>query len=209
MKPFKRIKWLGMALLCLLAAAVVGYFCRVSLLRGAAHAWIVNQPLAPADVIVVLGGGLDTRPFEAARLYHLGLAPKILLMNPRPAPSAELGLVPTEADLSRSILLKKGVPAGAIVVPGTYVLNSFDESLVLRDWARTNRIKRAIIATDIFHTRRVRWLYDKELRHTGLQIEVDAVPVHEYSVDDWWLHEQGIIAFQNELLKYGYYRLKY
>jgi len=150
MKPFKRIKWLAIALLCLLAAGAVAYFCRVSLLRGAAHAWIVNQPLAHADVIVVLGGGPDTRPFEAARLFHQGLAPKILLMNPRPAHAAQLGLEPTEAELSRGILLKKGVPASAIVVPSEYVTNSFDESVVLRNWARANQIKRAIITTDVF-----------------------------------------------------------
>ena len=26
---------------------------------------------------------------------------------------------------------------------------------------------------------------------------------------DWWQHEEGVIAFQNEVIKYLYYRFKY
>jgi uncharacterized SAM-binding protein YcdF (DUF218 family) len=158
---------------------------------------------------VVLGGGPDTRPFEAARLFHLGLAPKILLMNPRPSPSAELGLVPTEARLSRDIILRQGVPADAIFTAADTVTSSYDESLSFRNWAGTNAIKEAIIPTDVFHTRRVRWLYHKELAGSDIAVQIEAVPVHEYSVNDWWQHEQGVIAFQNEVLKYVYYRIKY
>src|ERR1017187_3127237 len=68
-------------------------FCFASLpplLPGLANAWIVNEPLAKADAIVVLGGGLEIRPFEAARLYQEGLAPKILLMDVKPSPTTKL-----------------------------------------------------------------------------------------------------------------------
>ena len=188
---------------------LAGYVLRAPLLTGMARAWIVNEPLSRADVLVVLGGGPDTRPFEAARLFHLGLAPRILLMNPRPSPSTQLGLIPTEAEISRSILLKKGVPPSDIFITTDLVTNSYDESVAFRNWARTNGVTRAIIPTDIFHTRRVRWLYGKELKGTGIRLEIEAVPVHEYSVSNWWQREQGVIAFQNEVLKYTYYRLKY
>ena len=66
-----------------------------------------------------------------------------------------------------------------------------------------------LIPTDIFHTRRVRWLFRKQLRHTGVQVLVEAVPVREYQQQDWWRHEQGLVAFQNEVLKSLYYHLKY
>jgi len=70
-------------------------------------------------------------------------------------------------------------------------------------------VRRVITPKDVFHTRRVRWLYRKELRSTGITTEIEAVPVHEYEVKDWRQHEQGVIAFQNEVLKYAYYRIKY
>jgi uncharacterized SAM-binding protein YcdF (DUF218 family) len=205
----KWLKRLVITLVFLSAMVVIGFLCRAPLLRAAATAWIVNERLTKADVIVVLGGGPDTRPFEAARLFQLGMAPKVLLMNPRPSPATELGLTPSEADLARGVLLKKGVPPGDIFVTADIVTNSYDESIAVRHWAGTNGVKSIIIPTDIFHTRRVRWLYGKELKGTGIQVEIEAVPVHQYSATDWWRHEDGIIAFQNEVLKYAYYRLKY
>lgn len=205
-KWIKRLVTAVLLLGVLLAAAYAG---RASLLRGLARAWVVNEPLARADVIVVLGGGPDTRPFEAARLFHLGLAPKILLMNPRPTTANEMGLLPTEADLGSNILIRQKVPAASIFVAPDVVTNSHDEAVSVRNWARMNGAQQVIIATDVFHTRRVRWLYGEEFRGTGIHAQVEALPVHEYSVDDWWQHEQGVIAFQNEVLKYAYYRVKY
>ena len=58
-----------------LTLCAVGWSFRGQLLRGLANAWIVHDPLSRADAIVVLGGGMQTRPFEAARLYREGYAP--------------------------------------------------------------------------------------------------------------------------------------
>jgi uncharacterized SAM-binding protein YcdF (DUF218 family) len=206
MKFFKRLA-IALAVLCVLLGVLC--FFRAPLLRGAAHAWIVNQPLSKADAIVVLGGGVDTRPFEAARLYQMGWAPRILLMNPRPSPATQLGLVSSEAELSRNILLKKGVPATAIVVPSEVVTNSYDEALLLRKWSKSTRETKFIIVTDMFHTRRVDWLYHKELSETAIQVEFDAAPALAYTSETWFQNEQGVISFETEVVKYAFYRLKY
>ena len=203
---FKRLTLLFFVLGILLLAA---FLFREPLLRRAADAWIVNERLTKADVIVVLGGGLETRPFEAARLYHLGLAPKILLMNPRLTPTQGMGLIPAEAEIARQVLLKQEVKEADIAVAPDLVNSTYEESIAVRNWAKTNHIKRLIIATDVFHTRRVRWLFGKELGAAGIQVEIAAVPVREYTMADWWQHELGVVAFQNEILKYAYYRLKY
>jgi len=206
MRFLKRLL-VALVVLCLLAAA--GYVFRAPLLRSAANAWVVNDQLTSADVIVVLGGGMETRPFEAARLYHLGLAPKILLTAPKPAPAEQLGVTPTEAEITRRILAKKSVPDSAIVVAPGFVNNTFEESIAVRVWAMTNHIRRVIITTDVFHTRRARWVFCQELAPTGIQVEMAAVPVREYSLTNWWQHNLGVVAFQNEILKYAYYRFKY
>src|ERR1035441_3007007 len=59
--------------------AVFCFVFRSPILRSAANAWIVNDPLQHADAIVLLGGGLETRPFAAARLYSGGHPPRPLL----------------------------------------------------------------------------------------------------------------------------------
>jgi len=203
------LKGIAAAFLIFCLLCVAAFVFREPLLRGVARVWIVNEHLSQADAIVVLGGGPETRPFEAARLYHLGLAPKIFVMRPRVQYSARWGLMPAEADLSRNVLLHEKVPAAAIYVSSETVTNSYDESVVLRRWAGENGVKRVIIPTDIFHTRRVRWLYQKQCDNYGIHTEVEAVPVREYTATDWWKHEEGIIALQNEILKYAYYRIKY
>ena len=48
-----------------------------------------------------------------------------------------------------------------------------------------------------------------ELKPLGIQVDIDAVPVREYTLTGWWTNDLGVVAFQNELLKYGYYRVKY
>jgi uncharacterized SAM-binding protein YcdF (DUF218 family) len=206
---FKLLKHLVTGLLILGVLAVAGYVFHAPLLRGAARAWVVHDSLSRSDAIVVLGGGMETRPFEAARLYHLGLDPKILLTATKPMLAEQLGVKPPETEIARRILVKKEVPDAAIVVAPGFVNSTYDEAMVVRDWAKTNHIKQLIIATDVFHTRRAVWLFGKELKPLGIQVQMDAVPVREYTLAGWWTNDLGVVAFQNELLKYAYYRVKY
>jgi len=178
-------------------------------LRGAAQAWIINDPLTRADAIVVLGGGLDTRPFEAARLYHEGFAPKILLMDVKPSPTTKLGILPAENDLTRQVLLRRDVTNSDCLTIGHAVASTYDESRAVRAWLEQTGAKKLIIPTDLFHTRRVRWLFRKQLKGTGATFVIRAVPLTECDASNWWRHEQGLIAFETEVIKYAYYRIKY
>lgn len=87
MKRPKRFKWLLFVLLTFYGLFIVAYVCRASLLLGLANEWIVNEPLSRADVMVVSGGGPDTRPFEAARFFQRQAVVPGLILN-RADPSA-------------------------------------------------------------------------------------------------------------------------
>jgi len=186
-----------------------GYVFRAPLLTGLADAWVVNDPVTKADAIVVLGGGVENRPFAAAKLYHEGVAPMILYTDVRPGPAEEMGIVSPEAQLTRRILLSNNVPETAMTMIGTNVASTYDEAMAVRAWVDKTGAKSIIIPTDPFHTRRAFWIFNQELR--GLKTEVCVVPVNpvRYRTRDWWRHEEGVIAFQNEVIKYIYYRLVY
>jgi uncharacterized SAM-binding protein YcdF (DUF218 family) len=94
-------------------------------------------------------------------------------------------------------------------VIGDGVNNTHDESLAVRHWTEEHKPKRIIIPTDLFHTRRVKWLFRKTLREAGVEVLVDAVPQKDYTAANWWQNEKGLIAFQTEVLKFAYYWLKY
>jgi hypothetical protein len=42
-----------------------------------------------------------------------------------------------------------------------------------------------------------------------IEVQVPALSDPEYSQSDWWKNEKAIVEFQNEIIKYVYYRIKY
>lgn len=56
---------------------------------------------------------------------------------------------------------------------------------------------------DIFGAWRIRWMFDRVFSGQNVR------PAGNYSRINWWHDNPGIVAFQNEILKYVYYRLKY
>src|SRR6266581_2025632 len=70
-----------------------------------------TRRLLAIAAVLVLGGGLATRPFEAAELWQRGLADKILISQPSEEREVSIGAMPSHSELNREILLKLGVPA--------------------------------------------------------------------------------------------------
>jgi DUF218 domain len=170
----------------------------------------VSDPITPADAVVVLGGGIDDRPFVAADLYAKGLVKKVLLSKMRDPPSVKVGALRSDTEQNREVLLRLGVPDSAIETFGNVNKNTREEALALKDWTDRNVASALIIPTGIFETRRVRWTFRREFAGTGVRIEVLSVdPPGLYTRADWWKVADGLISFQNEVLKYLYYRLKY
>jgi uncharacterized SAM-binding protein YcdF (DUF218 family) len=197
-----------------LVAAALGigclilFFNRAAVLRTAADLWVVSDVPRAADAVVVLGGGLETRPVAAAAYYHRGLVNKVLIADAG-LPLKLTGLIPSHAEVNRTVLIKLGVPDSAIGIFGKDLANTREEAMALRAWALRTHAGALIVPTEIFATRRVRWIMHHALEGTGTRVDVPQLDQREYAVHDWWRSERGIVDFQNEVLKYAYYRLKY
>jgi len=190
---------------------IVGFswLARSAILRECAVLWMISDPLEPADAIAVLGGGVDLRPFAAAELYKQGIAKQILVANVRRSPIENLAIIPPHSELNRDVLLKLGVPDYAIIGFGSSVSSTFDEARALAVWAKDTGAHTIIVPTELFPSRRERWILNYELAPVGAHVIIHAHKPLEYDVNDWWRHEEGVIDFQNEAIKYVYYRLKY
>lgn len=196
---------LVLAILC-----AVAWVERAALLRGTADLWIVSDSITPADAVVVLGGGIDVRPFVAAELYAKGLVKKVLLSKVDEGRSVEIGALVGHTEANRRVLLRLGVPESAIETFGNANRNTWEEAVALKDWTDRNAASVLIIPTEIFSARRVSWMFGHEFAGTGVRIEVPSFdPPRLYTRAEWWKTEDGVLAFQNEVLKYLYYRLKY
>jgi uncharacterized SAM-binding protein YcdF (DUF218 family) len=192
----------------IVALGAGGWFDRGPLLQSVADHWVVSDPVAPADAVAVFGGGIEDRPVAAAEYYRQGLVKKVLLSNARTGPAENIGAMPSEVVATRDILLKLGVPNGAIETFGSDLANTHEEALALRAWSQRTGARSIIVPTEIFSARRVRWMlyrvFDKDVL-----IRVPAVDPPKYRCDDWWQHEEGVVSFQNEIIKYLFYRIRY
>jgi uncharacterized SAM-binding protein YcdF (DUF218 family) len=183
------------------------YILRSPILRSAANAWLVNDPPAKADAIVLLGGGMQFRPYEVARLYRQGLAPRVLIMNSELTATDREELTIPWQEMAQRVLVRNGVPASAIELAGKKLTSTYEEACTVRDWCRGSHAQVLLIPTGPFNTRRARWLFRKVLRQSGVQVRVLAIPSEHFS--DWWRHEDSLIDFNNELVKYALYLWKY
>src|SRR5690242_19731302 len=78
------------ALLFLVVLCAVVYLARHPILRFTAESWIVNEPAAHADAILVLGDDnfYGDRATEAAQLFRQGVAPVVVASGRRLRPGA-------------------------------------------------------------------------------------------------------------------------
>jgi uncharacterized SAM-binding protein YcdF (DUF218 family) len=165
-----------------------------TLLNFLGHVWAVSDRLEDADAAVVLGGGCEARPAAAAQLYNNGEVKQILLSS---------------ADLSCEALTKLGVPAAAIIEFGNRPSNTYEEAHAVALWAEQNHPRRVIVPTEIFSSRRVRWIMRHELGKVGVDARVKILKPESYGFDDWWNSPSGLADFGNEIIKYLYYRVRY
>jgi uncharacterized SAM-binding protein YcdF (DUF218 family) len=179
MQPLRAVLSLilaGIGLLLLLAA--VGNFL------------VVDDPVEPADAIVVLAAR-ESRAREAAALYHRGLAPTILLAQAR-----------GRRDEQARVLLTGGVPETAIARLTRLTGNTRDELEADFEYAQAQGFRRLILVTSPYHTRRVSLTWQRVARGR-LPASVHATPYEHFEPNFWWtsntqlrsgLHEVGGIA---------------
>ena len=205
----QRLKLIGITFGTLALLFGLAWWQRAPLLRGVAKLYIVSDSPTKADAIVILGGGVELRSIKAAELYHAEFANRILVMQPERTELNTLGLIVDQAELTVQLLKLKNVPDSAISLLETEVTSTREEADVLAVWAKTNNAHSLLVVTDIFHTRRARWILNRKLKEVGVEIRMMAVPQKKYSAENWWQAEAGVIDFQNEIVKFAVYRWRF
>lgn len=167
--------------------------------------WLVKEDrLEPTTAIVVLSGNTPARALEAAQLYYDGYAKEIWLTHPglRVDELKELGIrYPAEDDVNVRVLRRVGVPAKAIRVLDTPIVNT-DEELDVISAALQNRggRQKVIIVTNKTHTRRVRLLWDRYYSSRGGQLIVHAVSDDPFEPERWWQYSASINQVMHEVM---------
>jgi uncharacterized SAM-binding protein YcdF (DUF218 family) len=187
----------------LLASSLLLILLHRQVLAGIGGLLIVEDP-APArvDLIFLLNGGINTRPFRAAELYKQGLAPRIVIAQSERLPTELLRLTPNPTEVSIGVLDRLGVPASAIVVLpfGEGTTSTRDEARALRSYLEAPPARRLAVVTSDYHTRRTRAAVRREIRIPGVRVWMISAP-EAYTAQDWWRGEVGFLAYLEEFLK--------
>jgi uncharacterized SAM-binding protein YcdF (DUF218 family) len=177
----------------LAVALLLGWGERAALLHTTVQFWTISSDeLAPADAVAVLGGG-SARPYAAAELYRRGFARRILF----------------DLDEDRAILLALNVRARDVEEFGRGLISTYEESCALKDWAVRNEARRIIIPTEIFPSRRVKWIFDHQFGGTGVDVKISVLPIPRQPYDKTPLTADALDHFRTEIIKYGFYRTRY
>lgn len=181
--------------LALCAAAVVAF-------RGVGR-WLVREdPLAHADVIVVLSGTMPARAEEAAQIFRMGYAHDVWITRPD-SPASELAergvQYVGEEEYSRQVLIHGGVPPEAIRFLPDPIVDTEQEVDEITLRMRSEGLRSVIIVTSPQHTRRVKTLW-RRLAGQQLAAIVRAAPQDAFDADHWWRNTRDTFSVVREIM---------
>lgn len=194
--PKRRRPLIALALLVVLAIVAV------VLTRGAAH-WLVRpDPLAHADVLVVLSGGLPYRAEGAADVYQLGYTPLVWVSRPA-GPQEELAQIGVhyigEEEYNREAIVHRGVPESVVQILPEEIENTEQEIEEISRLMRRDGKRTVIIVTSPEHTRRVRALWNR-LAGNDLTLIVRGADEDPIDLDHWWRNTRDVFSVVREYL---------
>jgi uncharacterized SAM-binding protein YcdF (DUF218 family) len=182
---------------------------------AAARLLVVHASVSNADAIVVMSGSATfrERAQHAAKLFHEGRAPRIVLTNDhlKSSWSQEEQRNPYYYERSLDELRRAGVPDDSIAVIMVPIRSTYDEAVVLREYSESNHLRSLLIVTSDYHSRRVFWTFRRVFQGSGKLIGIDpAEPrIESPAAGTWWLHRLGWEMVPKEYGKILVYWLRY
>jgi uncharacterized SAM-binding protein YcdF (DUF218 family) len=177
-KEQRRRRWRRWAALAALAAGV--WLSRAYWLRGIGEFLVRAEAPQRADVVVVLAGdGNGLRLLRALELVRQGYAPLILITGPY----APYGY--NEAEMAIAWATRRGTPQEILVPVRMRARSTVAEVQNLNPELERRGVKKAIVVTSSFHTRRARAVLNR-FGLPGVQFLVIAAPDEDFDPKDWW-----------------------
>ena len=181
----------------------------------AARALIVQKDVPEADALVVLSGSADYvgRARGAAELLRDGRARKIIVTNDGQrggwSNEEERNLFFFEKTVRE--LVSAGVPAASVEVLPAVVHSTHDEAVLVRQHCVDDSLRRVLIVTSPYHSRRALWTFQRELGKSGIEAGVTFLPNSPPTPSPWlwWLTIRGWRMVAGEYVKAGYYKIKF
>ena len=180
------------AFLCLPELALLGFFGTGALLSAPA-----GEPRT-ADAVVVLGGdwaasGVTNRYARGRDLVLAGYSRRLILLYPGAAEIKDA---------------RAKVP-GVVILDSTPEIGSWGEALAVRERMQAKGLRSVMVVSDPPHMLRLRYTWGSVLRGTGMDYSLVATNPPWWPGWRWWRNEEASGFVGNEVLKLGYYVVRY
>lgn len=181
------------ALTLVFAAALLLVF-HSAVLTALGSYLVKSVPPQKADIIVVLAGdGYGWRILKAGELVKEGWAPKALISGP----SGNYGNY--ECDLAIPFAVKAGYPESYFLHFEHNARSTEEEAALIVAKLRAMHVKRAIVVTSNFHTRRAGKIFRRDA--PDLEIFMVAAKDEDFRPDTWWHSRNARKTFLYEWMK--------
>ena len=192
----------------ILVLIAIGLIFKTPILQSFSNHLIKQDELEKVDLMVVLSGGAYDRGNEAVRLFKQGYAPFIVC----PGGNLEhdfliVGDTVYESDLTKKDILKGGIPDSLVTVL-KYGTSTIEEADTILGYCKEHHIKKIMVVSNLFHTRRAGKVYKKKFDKAGITVLMRGCHDSQFDEDHWWQNEYGLIGLNNEYMKSLYYFIK-
>jgi hypothetical protein len=206
----RRPRWAPILIVVALAmAAIVAVLSvREPILRAAGWALVVNEPLAPADVIVVSLDSGGAGALEAADLVQSGIAKRVAVFADPPSGDDHEFIrrgLPYEDRAARQIRQLRWLGVTDVVKIPVVEAGTQTEEQVLPLWCDQHQFRSIVLVTSRDHSRRVRRVLDRVMKGHPTRVAVRPEHYSNFDPDRWWKTRAGmrteIIELQKLLLE--------
>jgi F420-dependent methylenetetrahydromethanopterin dehydrogenase len=180
---------------------------RTQALQRAGSALVAEDPLAPADAIVIGPDVAEAGALEAADLVKRGVATRVMVIgDPMTAISEELTRrgVPYEDPPTQLVQLLNGLGVHQSELLRLSVGGTGEASRLLREWCDREQIQSVVLVTGADHSRRVRRVVRRIMHGSRTHVIVRVSRYSAFAPERWWRSRgtlrTGIVELQKLVL---------
>jgi hypothetical protein len=179
-------------------------FVRELGLRAAGWALVLDEPVAPADIIVVSLDSSGAGALEAADLVQSGIATRVAVFTDPPSGEdhefIRRGLPYDDASARQIRQLKWLGVMDILEIPRTEA-GTEGEGQVLPPWCEQHQFRSIVFVAAGDHSRRVRRVLDRAMKGHPTHVMVRSERYSSFDPDRWWKTHGGVRTEMVELQK--------
>jgi uncharacterized SAM-binding protein YcdF (DUF218 family) len=202
----RRPRWAPILVVVALAATTIVAVpsVREPVLRAAGWALVANEPVAPADIIVVSLDSGGAGALEAADLVQSGIATRVAVFTDPPSGEdhefIRRGLPYEDASARQMRQLRWLGVTDVVQIPRTDI-GTEGEAQVLPPWCDQHRFRSIVFVAARDHSRRLRRVLDRVMKGHPTRVTVQPARYSGFDPDRWWETRGGIRTEIVELQK--------